>query len=129
MHFQSSLTGTITCETKGRDWWLRPALCRTVQNHAIKAGPCVVKSSAAERRAIALGRKHAPKGQVTRKKEEKLKAAEPALLSRASHEDFATKFKAIYPEDWNRIVKRFQQHQRIAPPGKSHSMPEPGKYL
>jgi hypothetical protein len=76
-----------------------------------------------------MGRKTVPKGQVVLKKAEKLKVVGAALPSGASAEDFAAKFKELYPKDWDNIVSRYKAHERLTKPGKSHPMPEPNQYL
>jgi hypothetical protein len=76
-----------------------------------------------------MARQRVPKGQVVLKKAEKLKAVESALPSGASAQDFAAKFKELYPNDWANIGKRYRAHERITPRGKSHPMPEPETYL
>jgi len=76
-----------------------------------------------------MGRKHAPKGQVVLKKDEKLKAVAAALPAGTSPEDFAAKFREIYSGDWDRIVARYRAHERLTPRGKTHPMPKPETYL
>jgi hypothetical protein len=39
------------------------------------------------------------------------------------------KFKELYPEDWQSLVYRYEEHERHTPKGKSHPMPEPTQYL
>ncbi len=46
-----------------------------------------------------------------------------------SDDDFIQKFQEIYPADWQKIEKRYQQHLRDHKPGKTIPMPEPKKYL
>ena len=72
-----------------------------------------------------MGRKHTPKGQIVLQKVVKLKAVDAALPSGASPEDFAAKFKEMYPEDWVNILRRYETHERQTPRGKGHPMPEP----
>ena len=76
-----------------------------------------------------MGRKHTPKGQVVLKKAEKLQSVDAALPSGASAEDFVAKFQEMFPDDWGRIVRRYEAHERQTAPGKGHPMPEPRKYL
>jgi hypothetical protein len=76
-----------------------------------------------------VARKHTPKGQIILKKEEKLRTVAAALPTGFSGQDFVAKFKEMYPKDWNNIVRRYEQHQRLTKPGKGHPMPEPTKYL
>jgi hypothetical protein len=76
-----------------------------------------------------VGRKHTPKGQVVLNKAAKLKAVGKALPPASTANDFCVKFKQLYPDDWENIVRRYEQHQRLNAPGKAHPMPEPEKYL
>lgn len=73
--------------------------------------------------------KHSPKGQIVRKKEQKLETVYAAMPPESSIEAFAVKFKELYPDDWNSIVHRYAEHQRQTPQGKHHPMPEPMQYL
>jgi hypothetical protein len=76
-----------------------------------------------------MGRKHSPKGQIVFKKSEKLEAVYAVLPPGSSVDNFATKFKELYPEDWGKIISRYTAHERNTPQGKGHPMPEPTKYL
>ncbi len=76
-----------------------------------------------------MGRKHSPKGQIVLKKTEKLKAVNASLPPGSSPDDFAAKFQEMYPEDWGKIVRRYQAHERQTKKGKGHPMPEPKTYL
>ncbi len=81
-----------------------------------------------DRGGTAMG-KHSPKGQIVRKKEEKLAAVAAALPADCPDENFAKKFKEMYPEDWEKIVQRYKEHERATPAGKAHPMAPPPKYL
>jgi hypothetical protein len=76
-----------------------------------------------------VGRKHSPKGQIVLKKAEKLKAVRAALPPGSPPEDFVAKFQELYPEDWGKINRRYQAHERQNAKGKGHPMPEPKQYL
>ena len=76
-----------------------------------------------------MGRKHSPKGQIVLKKAEKLGAVSAVLPPGASPEDFVAKFQELYPEDWSKINRRYQAHQRQNTKGKRHPMPDPKQYL
>ena len=76
-----------------------------------------------------MGRTHSPKGQVVRKKEMKLEAVFAAMPRESSFEDYAEKFKEMYPADWDNIVHTYMQHERRTLPGKHHPMPKPMQYL
>lgn len=75
-----------------------------------------------------MGRTHSPKGQIVLRKKEKLEAVKAAMPVACSREDFAAKFQEMYPEDWNRIILRYEQHERNSG-GKGHPMAEPWQYL
>lgn len=76
-----------------------------------------------------MGRKHSPKGQIVLKKAEKLEAIKAALPTGSSPEDFAAKFQEMYPEDWDKITRRYKAHERQNTKGQGHPMPEPKQYL
>lgn len=76
-----------------------------------------------------MSRKRVPKGQVFLKKEEKLLATIAHLDANYSDDEFISKFKELYPEDWGNIVKRYDAHEQLTPKGKVHPMPPPPKYL
>ena len=66
---------------------------------------------------------------VLPKKEEKMKAVFEAMEDKADFNDFQTTFKKLYPADWERIIKRYNEHERRDTKGKGHPMPPPEKYL
>ncbi len=74
-----------------------------------------------------MGRKQPPKGQIIPKMQEKLAAVDAAMSARRP-EGHVAKFKEMFPTDWNRVVRRYEQHQE-ANPGRGHPMPEPDTYL
>lgn len=74
-------------------------------------------------------RKRVSKGQIIIKKEEKLARIFDIMPEGYTEEDFINKFKEEFPKDWERIVKRYNEHERLTPKGKSHPMAEPKKYL
>ena len=76
-----------------------------------------------------MNRKRVPKGQIFLKKEEKISATMAALDKPHSELQFVEKFKELYPGDWEKIVKRFNAHERLTPEGKGHPMPNPTQYL
>jgi hypothetical protein len=75
-----------------------------------------------------MGR-HSLKGQIVLKHPQKLEAVYAAMPSGASLEDHMARFKELYQEDWQHIVRRCQEHGRPTPQEKYHSMPEPTQYL
>lgn len=66
---------------------------------------------------------------VITKKDEKIQATAEALDQGFSQEQFIEKFKELFPKDWLRIEKNYQDHERKTKLGKSHPMPEPNQYL
>jgi len=66
---------------------------------------------------------------VITKKNEKIQATVEALDRGFSQEQFIEKFKELFPKDWFRIEKNYQDHERKTKPGKSHPTPEPNQYL
>ncbi|MBD2138703.1 hypothetical protein H6F32_14160 [Anabaena sp. FACHB-1237] len=76
-----------------------------------------------------MRRLRVPKGQVFLKKEEKILRTLKNLNGNHSDSDFILKFKELYPDDWQKIVARYEAHQRLTPKGKSHPIPPPEKYL
>ncbi len=76
-----------------------------------------------------MSRQRVPKGQIFLKKEEKVSATIDALESPYTEMQFVEKFKELYPDDWEKIVKRYNAHERLTPTGKSHPMPNPTQYL
>jgi hypothetical protein len=75
-----------------------------------------------------MGRTAVPKGQVFLKKKEKFEAVKAIMRPGFSPEDFAAKFQEMYPDDWQKIITRYEAHER-ASKGKSHPMAEPWSYL
>jgi hypothetical protein len=76
-----------------------------------------------------MSRQRVPNGQIFLKKEEKASATIAALDSAHTEMQFVEKFKELYPEDWEKVVKRYNAHERLTPEGKSHPMPNPTQYL
>src|SRR5208337_628024 len=78
---------------------------------------------------ISMGRKHGPKGAVVPAKEKKFDEILLHLPETFTIEEAAARFKQMFPEDWDRIEKRFSQHEHLAKPGKGHPMPPPKKWF
>jgi len=66
---------------------------------------------------------------VILKKEEKISSVSDALPDNYVLDDFILKFKELYPKDWNKLEKSYNDHERKTKPGKSHPMPNPEQYL
>ncbi len=76
-----------------------------------------------------MNRQRVPKGQVFQKSEEKIIKTLLKLDKNCNNEAVLNKFKELFPEDWMKIIKRYEAHERLTPPGKSHPMPVPPSYL
>ena len=76
-----------------------------------------------------MTRARVPNTQVFLKKEEKILRTLKDLDANHFDSDFILKFKELYPDDWQKIVDRYEAHERLTPKGKSHPMPLPEKYL
>lgn len=66
---------------------------------------------------------------VILKKDEKVKIVIEALSANYSVQDFANKFKELFPNDWKKVELAYQKHIRDKNPGKSVPMPNPEQYL
>jgi len=66
---------------------------------------------------------------VIPKKEEKVKSVFQAMIEKSSLDEFKVKFKEMYPRDWERIISRYNEHERRDTKQKGHPMPEPEQYL
>ena len=76
-----------------------------------------------------MGRQRVPKGKVFQKPDEKIINTLTALDVNHSDNELIEKFSELYPDDWEKIVKRYNDHERLTPKGKTHPMPPPRKYL
>lgn len=76
-----------------------------------------------------MGRQRVTKGKVFQKSEEKVIKTLLALRKECSDEEILDKFKELFSDDWQKIIKRYKEHERLTPVGKSHPMPIPRKYL
>lgn len=76
-----------------------------------------------------MGRQRVPTGQIFLKKDEKVRAVIAVLSDSYSEEDFVAKFREIYPDDWEKVVARWNAHERLTPPGKNHPMARPEQYM
>lgn len=75
-----------------------------------------------------MGRKRVSRGAVIVKKKEKIDSVFKAMGDIREEKLFIETFKKMYPKDWERIEKRFKEHERLSK-GKKHPMPNPYKYL
>lgn len=76
-----------------------------------------------------MARKRVSRGSVIIKKEEKLKAVFNEIKKEINEENFKNKFKEMFPEAWDRIIRKYNEYEKITKPNKSHPMPEPDRYL
>jgi hypothetical protein len=66
---------------------------------------------------------------VFTKKDEKICEVVNSLDDNYTQEEFISKFIEMYPKDWGKIEKSYQDHERKTKPGKSHPMPKPEQFL
>jgi hypothetical protein len=66
---------------------------------------------------------------VVVKKEEKVIAVFSAMSDLDDMQEFKTKFKELYPQEWQHIIAAYQKEARKDRKHKGHPMPEPEKYL
>ena len=78
---------------------------------------------------VIVGRQKNPKGKIFSKKDEKLLNTLSQLSKNCTDNELVDKFKELYPSDWGKVVKRYNEHERKTPSGKSHPMPIPYKYI
>ena len=76
-----------------------------------------------------MNRQRVPKGQVFQKSGEKIIKTLLKLDKNCNDDAVLNKFKELFPEDWVKIIKRYEAHERLTLPGKSHPMPVPPSYL
>ncbi|MFB2537671.1 MULTISPECIES: hypothetical protein [unclassified Acinetobacter] len=76
-----------------------------------------------------MGGQRVPKSKIFLKAEEKIIRTLLILDKKCSDEEILDKFKELFPDDWMKIVKRYEAHERITPIGESHPMPPPRNYL
>lgn len=76
-----------------------------------------------------MRKKHISKSSIIINKNEKVKKVFEVLNQISGEEEFITTFREKYPEDWQRILKRYDEHKRLRKKGKAYPMPEPNKYL
>jgi hypothetical protein len=80
-------------------------------------------------RGVPMSRQRVSKGKVFPKPDEKIIKTLQALEPNCSDESLVTKFKLLFLDDWKKILKHYEDHERLTPEGKSHPMPQPTKYL
>lgn len=63
------------------------------------------------------------------KKEEKVASVFAEMSNPDDIQEFKTKFKEMYPKEWQHIIAVYQKEERADIKHKGHPMPEPEKYL
>ena len=63
------------------------------------------------------------------KKEVKTSKVISELENDFTPDEFIEKFKELYPEDWAKIDRCYQEHEQKTKPGKKHPMPHPNQYF
>jgi hypothetical protein len=76
-----------------------------------------------------MGRQRVSKGKIIQKKDQKVIEVLMTLPSDVSGDDFVSKFREVFPEDWKKVQKRYDEHERLTPKGKSHPMAHPHQYM
>lgn len=76
-----------------------------------------------------MNRQRVPKGQVFLKSDEKIIKTLLELDRNCNNDEVIKRFKELFPDDWLKIIKRYEAHERLTPEGKSHPMPVPPSYL
>lgn len=76
-----------------------------------------------------MSREIVSKGKIIQKKDEKIINVLLMLQPKVSTGDFVEKFKEVYPNDWNRVNERYNEHERLTKDGKRHPMAHPHKYM
>ncbi|MDM7074795.1 hypothetical protein QUG65_23925, partial [Enterobacter asburiae] len=76
-----------------------------------------------------MSRQRVSKGSVIPKKEFKIATVLSSLPVGCDFDSFFSEFKRVYPKDWERVNKRYQEHERLTKPGKSHPMAHPLSYM
>jgi hypothetical protein len=66
-----------------------------------------------------MSRQRVSKGSVIPKKEFKIATVLSSLPVGCDFDSFFSEFKRVYPKDWERVNKRYQEHERLTKPGKS----------
>jgi hypothetical protein len=76
-----------------------------------------------------MGRERVSKGVIIPKKDEKVIDVLMGLEPNVSDEDFFKAFSDKYSADLDRVQKRYDEHERLTKPGKSHPMARPYQYM
>ncbi|MEB0165402.1 hypothetical protein QN360_21105, partial [Glaciimonas sp. CA11.2] len=62
-----------------------------------------------------MSRQRVPKGKVFQKQDEKIIKTLQELEKNCSDDFLVSKFEELFPEDWVKIVKRYEAHERLTP--------------
>ena len=68
---------------------------------------------------------------VITKKDEKAMAVIEKMNNQYDEQEFKNLFKETYPNDWEKIIRKYQKEERkdVKGKGKGHPMPDPDTYL
>lgn len=66
---------------------------------------------------------------IIAKKAEKAEKILKQMSDKDNEEEFKKLFRKLYPEDWEKIKRKYLKEERKTKPGKSHPMPNPNTYL
>lgn len=66
---------------------------------------------------------------VILKKDEKIEATISELPKNYTIANFIEKFQELYPKDWEKLIRTYQEHTKDLKPGKKQPMPKPEQYL
>ncbi|MBX8484822.1 hypothetical protein [Pseudomonas cichorii] len=76
-----------------------------------------------------MSRERVSKGAIIPKKDKKVISVLQGLERGVSDEKFFKAFSKMYPEDLDRVHKRFDEHERLSKSGKGHPMVRPYQYI
>ena len=66
---------------------------------------------------------------IISKVDEKVKHVISLLSDSYTEEEFLSKFKKIYPDDYKKCMAKFLKEERHTKPGKSHPMQHPDHHI
>ena len=66
---------------------------------------------------------------IISKVDEKVKHVISLLSDSYTEEEFLSKFKKIYPDDYKKCMDKFLKEERNTKPGKSHPMQHPDHHI
>ena len=66
---------------------------------------------------------------VIKKKDEKANMVIESMTNKQSEDEFRSRFKEMFPDDYLNIVRTYEKEERKCKRDKRHPMPHPDKYL